>query len=81
MPTMPRHRIRQIVWSNDKNSPFYDADGNMIKPFATLHIQQLRSYKRSTCDQLHGGESGEFGEEDFEDGDAERSTPLTYGTS
>lgn len=69
MPTMPRHRIRKMVWSNDVNSPFYDPDGNMIKPFATLHIQQLRSYKRSTCDSFGSDENGD---DEFDDDDAER---------
>jgi len=52
-PTIPRDRIGRIVWKGDKASPFYDPSGNMVKPFARLRIQKLRTYEQE-CQRGHG---------------------------
>ncbi len=59
---MPRERISRIVWNPRPESPFYDPNGNMVKPFAKLRIQKQRSYER-TCDenQVNRGRSGNTG--------------------
>lgn len=53
MPTLPRVEIQRLVWSSNPESPFYDPDGNMLKPFAKLRLQQQRTYKRGSCDHIY----------------------------
>ncbi|CAG7729287.1 unnamed protein product [Allacma fusca] len=44
--TYPKETISRIVWNGDENSPFYDEDGNIVRPFAKLKLSKQRSYNK-----------------------------------
>ncbi|ODM96426.1 Spondin-1 [Orchesella cincta] len=69
--TIPRDRIHGITWQEDDRSPFFDASGNMVKPFARLRISKQRSYEKTCPEHMekHGAGLGRAGGGDYDEDD------------
>ena len=68
---MLKEPIRRIVWNGDEKSPFYDPSGNIVKPFARLHLSKLRTYDRSCPTDWRNPDSitNDYGDDEIRDVD------------